>query len=112
MSKFARFSSYATHFSPTHPRPKVLAYRHEVCADEQQTVLEQRKKLQERLVVLERQGLLRPETKQQYERLRREHRACNVRLELLGAALEGLESAARKQRPRGTVILDRVPPGP
>merc|ERR1719281_801541 len=70
---------------------KVLAYRHEVCADEQQTVLEQRKKLQERLVVLERQGLLRPETKQQYERLRREHRACNVRLELLGAALEGLE---------------------
>ena len=30
---------------------KVLAYRHEVCADEQQTVLEQRKKLQERLVV-------------------------------------------------------------
>ena len=42
----------------------------------------------------------------------RRHRACNVRLELLGAALEGLESAARKQRPRGTVILDRVPPGP
>merc|ERR1719379_3401425 len=99
---------------------KVLAYRHEVCADEQQTVLEQRKKLQERLVVLERQGLLRPETKQQYERLRREHRACNVRLELLGAALEGLEwehdeDSADALVPEGysaAVPMDVPPPPP
>ena len=35
-----------------------------------------------KLAVLERQGLLRPETKAQYERLRREMKACSKKLEV------------------------------
>jgi len=69
---------------------RVAAYRHEVAAEEQQAVMERRKALAGKLAVLERQGLLRPETKAQYERLRREMKACSKKLEVLGESLQEL----------------------
>merc|ERR1719456_1700894 len=47
---------------------RVEAYRQEVAAEEQQAVMERRKALAGKLAGLERQGLLRPETKAVYER--------------------------------------------